>query len=74
MNLASMTTTLNKIGNAALRTLEYHAPKILLGASIICGVGATVTACKATLKLPETMKEINAVSYTHLTLPTILLV
>nr|DAO45805.1 MAG TPA: hypothetical protein [Caudoviricetes sp.] len=59
MNLASMATTLNKVGNAALRTLEHHAPKILLGVSIVCGVGATVTACKATLKLPETMKEIN---------------
>lgn len=59
MNLTNLTNTLSRVGTAALRTLEHHAPKILLGASIVCGIGATVTACKATLKLPETMKEIT---------------
>ena len=59
MNLTKLNSTLTKVGTAALRTLEHHAPKILLGVSIACGVGATVTACKATLKLPETMQEIN---------------
>lgn len=59
MNLTNLTNTLSRVGTAALRTLEHHAPKILLGTSIVCGIGATVTACKATLKLPETMKEIT---------------
>lgn len=59
MNLTNLTNTLSRVGTAALRTLEHHAPKILLGTSIVCGIGATVTACKATLKLPETMQEIN---------------
>lgn len=59
MNLANLTNTLSRVGTAAFRTLEHHAPKILLGTSIVCGIGATVTACKATLKLPETMKEIT---------------
>ena len=59
MNFTNLTNTLSRVGTAALRTLEHHAPKILLGTSIVCGIGATVTACKATLKLPETMKEIT---------------
>ena len=59
MNLTNLTNTLSRVGTVALRTLEHHAPKILLGTSIVCGIGATVTACKATLKLPETMKEIT---------------
>lgn len=59
MNLTNLTNTLSRVGTAALRTLEHHAPKILLGTSIVCGIGATVTACKATLKLPETMREIT---------------
>lgn len=59
MNFTKLNTTLARVGTAALRTLEHHAPKILLGASIACGIGATVTACKATLNLPETMQEIN---------------
>lgn len=59
MNLTNLTNTLSRVGTAALRTLEHHAPKILLGTSIVCGIGATVTACKATLKLSETMQEIN---------------
>jgi len=59
MNFTKLNGTLARVGTAVLRVLEHHAPKILLGASIACGIGATVTACKATLKLPEMMQEIN---------------
>lgn len=60
MNLTNVTRSLTRVGNAALRTLEHYAPKILVGTGIFCGVAATVTACKATLKLQDTMADISA--------------
>ena len=59
MNLSNIGGTLSRVGTAALRTLEHHAPKILMAIGIGCGIGGAVTACKATLKLPDTMQEIN---------------
>lgn len=59
MNFTNVTSSMTRFGTAALRTLEHYAPKILVATGIACGVGATVTACKATLKLKETMEEIN---------------
>lgn len=59
MNLSNIGGALSRAGTAALRTLEHHAPKILMAIGIGCGIGGAVTACKATLKLPETMQEIN---------------
>ena len=59
MNFANISSNLTRFGTAALRTLEHHAPKILVAVGIGCGIGGAVTACKATLKLPETMKDIS---------------
>ena len=59
MNLSNIGGVLSRVGTATLRTLEHHAPKILMAIGIGCGIGGAVTACKATLKLPETMQEIN---------------
>ena len=59
MNLSNIGGTLSRVGTAALRTLEHYSPKILMAIGIGCGIGGAVTACKATLKLPETMQEIN---------------
>lgn len=34
-----------------------HSPELCIGAGIICGVGATVLACRATLKLDDALSE-----------------
>ena len=59
MNLTNIGGTLARVGNAAVRVLEHNAPKILVAVGIGCGIGGAVAACKATMKLPETMQEIN---------------
>lgn len=59
MNFTNINSSLTRLGTAAIRTLEHHAPKILVAVGIGCGIGGAVTACKATLKLPETMKDIS---------------
>lgn len=59
MNFANVASSLTRIGNAALRTLEHHGPKILAVTGIACATGATVMACKATLKLKDTMTDIT---------------
>lgn len=60
MNFSNITTGLTHLSKAALKTLEHHFPKILMTAGIGVGIGATVMACKATLKLESTMDAINA--------------
>lgn len=60
MNFSNITTGLTHLSKAALKTLEHHSPKILMALGIGAGVGATVMACKATLKLETTMDAINA--------------
>ena len=59
MNFANISRNITRFGNAALHTLEHYAPKILVAVGIGCGISGAVTACKATLKLPETMKDIS---------------
>lgn len=39
-----------------------HSPELCIGAGIICGVGATVLACRATLKLDEALSEYRETS------------
>lgn len=60
MNFSNATSGLNHLGKAALKTIEHHSPKILIALGIGAGVGATVMACKATLKLESTMVAINS--------------
>lgn len=60
MNLSNITSGLNHFGKAAWKTIEHHSPKILMVMGIGAGIGATVMACKATLKLESTMDAINA--------------
>lgn len=59
MNFTNITSGLNHFGKAALKTIEHHSPKILMVMGIGAGIGATVMACKATLKLETTMDAIN---------------
>lgn len=58
--MLNKTEILNKVsrtlGRASLQ-LKKHSPEILVGAGIIGGVASTVMACKATLKLDETLEE-----------------
>lgn len=60
MNFSNITTGLTHLSKAALKTLEHHSPKILMAVGIGAGIGATVMACKATLKLESTMDAINS--------------
>ncbi len=53
-------------GSRLLLKAEKHSPEILLATGVVAGVGATVLACKATLRIGEvidyhneTMKNIN---------------
>lgn len=59
MNFTNITSGLNHFGKAALKTIEHHSPKILMVMGIGTGIGATIMACKATLKLESTMDGIN---------------
>lgn len=47
-----------RVGRQALR-LQKASPNLLFGAGIVGVIGGTVLACKATLKLPETLDDIQ---------------
>ena len=47
-----------KFGRLALQT-KAHSPEILFGAGVVTAVGATVLACRATLRVEEVLKETN---------------
>lgn len=60
MNFANISNGLMHLGKAALKTIEYYSPKILMTLGIGAGIGATVLACKASTKLDSTMAAVNA--------------
>lgn len=45
-----------KMARAGLQ-VSKHSPEICLGVGIACGIGATVMACKATLKIDEILEQ-----------------
>jgi len=57
MNLATIKDTAIRGANVAAMIVRKHAPEILIGSGLALGVGSTVLACKATLKLDETISE-----------------
>lgn len=59
MNFKNAGVVAKRLGKATLKTLEHYGPKILVGLGIVCFGSATLTACKASTKLTDTMDEIN---------------
>lgn len=59
-NMDYIRSSLNRMTNAGLQTLKYHAPAILTVGGVLGIVGAGVLACKASLKLNETMSACTA--------------
>lgn len=49
-------STLKLLVNNGIMKVRKYAPEILLGTGIVSGVGSTVLACRATLKLDEKIK------------------
>lgn len=58
MNIKYIPTGMKNLSKATLMGLKHHAPTILTGLGIAGVCGASVMACKATLKLPETTEHI----------------
>lgn len=56
MNLESIRELVSSKMARQILITQKHSPKILFGAGVVGVVGATVLACRATLKLDETLK------------------
>lgn len=57
MNIQKFMESASRMANKALFKIKKHSPEILMAVGTVCIVTGTVTACKATLKLPDITEE-----------------
>lgn len=55
MNIKAMTAQISKVSGRSGLILKKHSPEILMVAGVVGIVGATILACRATLKVEQTL-------------------
>lgn len=57
MNVKNLMESASRMAHKAAFKIKKYSPEILMGVGAVCVITGTVTACKATLKLPDITEE-----------------